>query len=264
MHKYPYINFKNKYCLCKGHLRSPIYNSHFPPPHSADPNLWLFYHWHLGRVVVISMYALLFWEQAVGIFVMLEAHWEIMCPEHSLRRGSAQGFLFSHELAEDGSRPVTKRWGRIKFLILPGIKPGSCTSTRGKRMCFCNTSPMIASILKPEVIKLVLSLLLMVQPELKTGKSSRGWEICCPCRVPRDLYLLLPPLYLLQHSDAEGAALGGHQERMREEKLAVAEVWSLRMRHCSSWAQPFSSNQKYPSPLKHSLGTCLHHLEKLL
>lgn len=241
MHKYPYINFKNKHCLCKGHLRSPII-THIFLHQTVQPLSYSCF-----TTDIWAEYALLFWEQAVGIFVMLEAHWDIMCPAH--------GFLFSHELAEDG-------WSRIKFLTLLGIKPGSCTS--GKCMCFCNTSPTMASMLKPEVIKLILSLSLMVQPELKTGKSGRGWEVCCPYRLPRDLHLFLPPLYLLQHSDAEGAALGGHQERMSEEKLAVVEVQSLRMRHCSSWAQPFASNQNYPSPLRHSLETCLHYLEKLL
>lgn len=45
------------------------------------------------------------------------------------------------------------KMSRIKVVTLLGIKEGSCTSTRGKQRCSCNTSPMMALMLKPEVVK---------------------------------------------------------------------------------------------------------------
>lgn len=154
---------------------------------------------------------------------------------------------------------------RIKVVTLLGIKEGSCTSTRGKQRCSCNNSPMMALMLKPEMVK---------RPQTVNGpiwtqdrKERHGVRGLLP---PRLVQAPPPPpattVPAARHQCRRSCLgeVGGGRLGENEDKVADAEVWSLTMRHFSSWAQPFSGNQKYPSPLRHSLGTCLYHLEKLL
>lgn len=157
------------------------------------------------------------------------------------------------------------KMSRIKVVTLLGRKEGSCTSTRGKQRCSCNTSPMMALMLKPEVVK---------RPQTINGpiwtqdrKERHGVRGLLP---PRLVQAPPPPpattVPAARHECRRSCLgeVGGGRPGEGEDKVADAEVWSLTMRHFSSWAQPFSGNQKNPSPLRHSLGTCLYHLEKLL
>lgn len=143
VHKYPYISFKNKYCLCKGHLRSPI-TTHIFPHHTVQPLTYDCFTTYIWAELWLSPCVSFCFESKLQELLLCWKITGVSCAQNTQRHRSAQGFLFSCELAADGWSSVAERWGRIKFLTLLGIKQGSCTSTRGKPMCSCNTSPILA------------------------------------------------------------------------------------------------------------------------